>query len=448
MSLLLINSNSLKIPLADESVHCMMTSPPYYGLRNYDVDGQLGSEKTPEEFIDNLVKVFRECWRVLRNDGTLWVNMGDSYAGSGKGGQSEKKRSEHWQPTYVNKGATYGLKPKDLIGIPWMLAFALRADGWYLRSDIIWSKENPMPESVHDRPTKSHEYLFLLTKRRKYFYDLDAIREPLADSLDPLNGGEGSRHRSARQGLENLKKRHHENLDDDRQKSQSMHKARMQKYLNQSEGAGLGRLNHSGYYSEDGELRANPAGRNKWTVWNIPTESYPGLHYATFPRALVEPCIKAGTSEKGVCPQCGAPWERVSNNVIVPTKKAAKTFIVDERDQSADKHDQGSNRQKNGHKPGYTTASTTLGWRPTCDCSAGDPVPAIVFDPFVGSGTTLEVARKLGRHGIGTDLSLKYLREEARERLIMNAWDEFQNGIQAEEDDYKDLPLFKRGGIT
>ena len=168
--------------LPDKIINTCVTSPPYYGLRDYGVDGQIGLEETPEEYIVRLVEVFREVKRVLRDDGTLWVNIGDSYAGSGKGGQSENKKSKNWQPAYVNKGCLYGLKQKDLIGIPWMLAFALRTDGWYLRQEIIWAKPNPMPESVTDRCTKSHESIFLFSKSRNYYFDADAIADPVAES--------------------------------------------------------------------------------------------------------------------------------------------------------------------------------------------------------------------------------------------------------------------------
>ena len=162
--------------LPDNSIDCCVTSPPYFGLRDYGYDRQIGLEDTPEKFVQKLVEVFTEVKRILKPEGTLWLNLGDSYAGSGKGGQSDEKRSDNWQPEYSNKGLKYGLKPKDLIGIPWMVAFALRSSGWWLRQDIIWNKPNPMPESVTDRCTKSHEYIFLLSKSQKYYYDNEAIK--------------------------------------------------------------------------------------------------------------------------------------------------------------------------------------------------------------------------------------------------------------------------------
>jgi DNA modification methylase len=182
----LINANALNIPLAPETVQCVPTSPPYYGLRDYGIDGQIGLEPTPEAYVANLVAVFREVWRVLRKDGSVWLNLGDSYATGTTAGRQEGTLNLGDGTNEARKiarvGTPEGLKTKDLVGIPWRVAFALQADGWYLRSDIIWHKPNPMPESVTDRPTKAHEYLFLLTKNARYYYDAEAIREPFLES--------------------------------------------------------------------------------------------------------------------------------------------------------------------------------------------------------------------------------------------------------------------------
>lgn len=229
--------------LPDESVHCVVTSPPYFGLRDYGVEGQIGLEPTPAEFVAVMVDVFREVRRVLRKDGTLWLNLGDSYASGGKGGGGSfmaERGDAAWQSrSQVNgwRSPPTGLKHKDLIGIPWRVAFALQADGWYLRQDIIWAKPNPMPESVTDRCTKAHEYLFLLSKSARYHYDAEAISEPCA-------WGEGQRV--------------------------------VNDYGTELEG-----------------------GRNKRSVWEVATQPFKEAHFATFPPDLIEPCIKAGCPKGG-----------------------------------------------------------------------------------------------------------------------------------------------------
>lgn len=251
--------------LQSGSVQTCVTSPPYWGLRDYGVKGQLGLEKTPEEYVAKLVDVFREVRRVLKDDGTLWLNLGDSYAtGGGKvgdhpggGAQGAKYRGDHAKDpkargigpaTQPNRLPIPGLKPKDLVGIPWRVAFALQADGWYLRSDIIWSKPNPMPESVRDRPTKAHEYVFLLSKSPRYYYDHEAIKEP-----GKLGRSGNTQH----------------------------------KYVN---GQQLHRTK-AGFL----EMRQTVYPRvNKRTVWTVTPRPFRGAHFATFPPALIEPCILAG----------------------------------------------------------------------------------------------------------------------------------------------------------
>jgi len=249
----------------DESINCCVTSPPYWGLRDYNVKEQLGLEKTPEEYVENMVKVFREVKRVLKDDGTLWLNLGDSYNGSGKAGNKNntyfKKHTEFGKPAthkdkIGNPTNVKTLKSKDLIGIPWMVAFALRADGWYLRQDIIWHKPNPMPESVTDRCTKAHEYIFLLSKSSKYYYDYKAISEKSkwfekdhrsADGYTVSDRMEGSQYQCQRQGV----------------------------------------------YNEDGLA-------NKRSVWKINTKAYREAHFATFPEKLIWDCVKAGCPENGI----------------------------------------------------------------------------------------------------------------------------------------------------
>lgn len=248
--------------LPEGFIHTCVTSPPYWGLRDYGVPGQIGLEPTPEEYVEKMVEVFREVRRVLRDDGTLWLNLGDSYAMKFKGGKGRKAGvgpdpsnpihnavdDEYKPPREIPNG----LKPKDLVGMPWRVAFALQADGWYLRSDIIWAKPNAMPESVKDRPTKAHEYIFLLSKSPRYYYDADAIREPHGT---PWIG---------RTPTKKLKK----NAD----------------------------RNDAGSRCTTG----NPLGRNKRTVWTVSTKPFKGAHFAVFPPDLIEPCILAGSPPGGI----------------------------------------------------------------------------------------------------------------------------------------------------
>ena len=345
------HADARHLPTPNESIDCVVTSPPYWGLRDYGLGGWVGGdadcdhaktvarhdggrqningfhgsskadsdkgiiqyanhcpkcdairesegiglEPTPDLYVQNMVEVFREVWRVLKPTGTVWLNLGDSYVGTGhKGEYTDPKYSagRNGQAIALNNKVN-GLKSKDLVGIPWRVAFALQADGWYLRSDIIWSKLNPMPESVSDRPTKAHEYIFLLTKYPRYYYDIDAIREDHVSNMTTLTWNE------------------RKELGDT------------------SNNRGADTFNVVANGLPKGQ---HPNGRNKRSVWAIATQPYPEAHFATYPEKLVEPCILAG------CPLGG-----------------------------------------------------------------------VVLDPFVGSGTTMAVAQRLGRKGVGTDLSTEYL---------------------------------------
>lgn len=249
--------------LPDESVQCCVSSPPYYGLRDYGHVNQIGLEKTPEEYVNRMVQVFREVRRVLKNDGVLWLNLGDSYAG-GKTGRADHGSNDPSVNLVGNSAGAIapgpvrqrpvpvGFKPKDLIGIPWMVAFALRADGWYLRQDIIWHKPNPMPESVRDRCTKAHEYVFLLSKSPRYFFDADAIREDQTTKMTAKYYG-----------------------------SRGIH----------------GYNAASGNHRDKSGSYGNGETRNKRSVWTITPKPYAGAHFATMPEKLVEPCILAGSRE-------------------------------------------------------------------------------------------------------------------------------------------------------
>jgi DNA modification methylase len=268
-------------------VQTCVTSPPYFGLRDYGHEGQIGLEQRPEEYVAAMVEVFRCVWDVLADDGTLWVNIGDSYFphGGSRGnktpaGDTLRGRNNEYQPAPKLKAE--GIKGKDLIGIPWMLAFALRADGWYLRQDIIWHKPNPMPESVRDRCTKAHEYIFLLSKSDRYFFDGEAIKEPITDS-------------SAIRMLQNIKEQ--QGSDRVPGKTNGTMKAVGRKpYTPDMAGGGSGMAGHSGYRRADGTLLIRPT-RNKRSVWTVTTKPYKGAHFATFPPDLIEPCILAGSRE-------------------------------------------------------------------------------------------------------------------------------------------------------
>lgn len=265
-----IQSDNLKAlrSMPGDSVHCCVTSPPYYGLRDYEIEGQIGREDTPEQYIDRLVEVFREVRRVLRPDGTLWLNIADSYCGtSGKGSYVDPKYPNGRTGQSISlTHRVKGCKPKDLIGIPWSLAFALRYDGWYLRNDIIWYKANPMPESIKDRCTRTYEHIFLLAKSKSYYFDAAAIAEPIAASTAArMKAGRGAIHKYA-EGIPG-------------QKAQGINQPR-------AKGAIPDEL--------------IPTMRNKRDVWQINTVPYRGKHFAAYPPKLAETCILAGSPPGGI----------------------------------------------------------------------------------------------------------------------------------------------------
>jgi DNA modification methylase len=280
-------------PLEDNSVDCIVTSPPYYGLRDYGVAGQLGLEETPEEFVDKMVLIFEDARRVLKPEGTLWLNLGDSYNSGSSNQNGRKDFNSTINPVayYSNGDATVGrkkiidsLKPKDLFGIPWMVAFALRTAGWYLRQDIIWHKPNPMPESVTDRCTKAHEYIFMLSKSSRYYYDADAIRttsdwslsdSKMPDGWDTGEGGHGTFHRNGREKGAVKKS--------DKQRGHSRR--------------------HAGFNDRWDNMTTSEQmsmGANKRSVWTVATHPFPEAHFATFPEQLITPCILAGCPKDGI----------------------------------------------------------------------------------------------------------------------------------------------------
>jgi DNA modification methylase len=339
--------------LTEASVDCVVTSPPYFGLRDYGWDGQIGLEESPAAFVAALVEVFRQVRRVLAPHGTCWVNMGDSYAANRTYQVTDSK--------HINVGNTRGssvpdgYKPKDLLGIPWRLAFALQADGWWLRSDVIWAKPNPMPESVTDRPTKAHEYLFLLTKANRYFWDAEGVREP--------DGGKPS-------------------------------------------GNGFVREHRLSYGSRGQDDQWTPGGgRNVRSVWTFATEPNPEAHFATFPRELVRRCLSAGCPER-VCATCGEPSRRETAVEYVKSPVHGAGSVVGRH------YETGANGYDGAGMPRLSKQVTTTGWT---DCGHDAYRPGIVLDPFIGSGTTAVVARAMGRRCVGIDGSAEYL-EIARRR--------------------------------
>jgi len=442
--------------LPNESVQCVVTSPPYWGLRKYSGEqdliwgdnhcehkwedssvpksggvgdyevgrvgnakarssshekkesnfcslcgawkGAYGLEPTPEMYVQHTIEILREIRRVLRKDGVVFWNIGDSYAGSGKGqnadgtpGKTGKlqranrgtqvggipvSRFDKWnsdtpgsiQVSHDTPKANYsGLKPKDLCLIPFRVAISAQEDGWWVRSVIIWSKNNPMPESVTDRPTESHEYILMLTKSARYYWDADAVRRKY---IEPLN----------RWGGPEVRKSSH-------------------KYIDIGEPV-LGKFGATSMYREGRPVRPNEAGRNIRSVWEFPTQPYPEAHFAVFPEKLPELCIKAATPEVGCCSKCGAPWERV----IDKTTKEYNPSTTYTCETEWLHHGEGKSTL---HTENDNVTRETIGWQPTCKCNA-DKVPSIVLDPFAGAGTTLWVAKKLGRKAVGYEISKEY----------------------------------------
>ena len=411
--------------LPDCSVHCCVTSPPYFGLRDYGCAGQIGLESTPDAYVAELVAVFREVRRVLRDDGTLWLNLGDSYA-SGKGtcynpgggessldGHAALKKAGAYKLDRGNKStlAASGLKPKDLIGIPWRVAFALQADGWYLRQDIIWHKPNPMPESVRDRCTKAHEYIFLLAKSPRYYYDAEAIAEPVAVSTverlsqPTLAQQEGSWRVPG--------------------KTNGAMKAVGPRFGGQK----YGDSDDPKHATKSGNVYPIPgpdARRNKRSVWTVTTKPYREAHFATFPPDLIQPCIRAGCPAQ-CCSKCGAPWERVVEKTPATSKKCPKTDALYQAQGGKGEKKSGTIGMSGGGRINGT--SVTIGFYPTCTCNNDDDeideemvCPGTVLDPFGGSGTTGEVAASEGRKAILVELNPEYVKlAENRGGLFLEA---------------------------
>lgn len=361
------------------SVQTIITSPPYYALRSYldnghaDKGKELGSEATPAEYVANLVAVFRALREALKDDGTIWLNLGDSYnAYNGNRGASRSlsaSRDEIMPDLPTGHGLTAREYPnKCLLGIPWRVAFALVDDGWILRSEIIWSKGNPMPESVQDRPTRSHEQIFLFAKTPRYFYDAAAIAEPVSANTHS--------------------------------KGPAYHA------MAKTAPAGSGIKQNSSF---EAAIWQSVTSRNKRTVWEVNPAQFPDAHYATFPPALIRPCVLAGTSERGECARCGKAWGRVVERGV-GNWEARKANGAAARAGDAATYHNATHGAGMSHDL-LAAPSVTTGWAPRCSCPPGTPTrPQVVLDPFMGSGTTAQVAHELGRDWIGCDLDERALK--------------------------------------
>ena len=470
-------------------MHCVITSPPYWGLRAYGGDpDMIGLEPTCAEHIENLLAVFREVRRVLRADGTLWLNYGDAYTSGNRPTYrtgASKNKGHHVQNDMPRPRTPDGFKPKDLMGLAWRVAFALQDDGWWLRSDICWHKSNPMPESAKDRPTRAHEFVFLMTTAERYFYDHEAVKEPVAGTAHPRASTRAGRSRcehrpdrlphdsiEARKALANPEAGHTSTKERrgirpyktpdgwDTSKGEGGHgtihrkgreKGKVPGVTPKNAPPGSGIRQNESYQATIIEVRPT---RNLRDVWTFASAPFRGTHFATFPPALVEPCIRAGTSEHGVCPDCGAPWERRTTRI----DKGWDGSRYGERAVAVSTSSGGTERSTLGSSNGRLTGDyETTGWRPTCDCyddryraehpeprrarkrrqraawggrwkrvraRPGNPEwptsPAIVLDPFAGAGTVGLVAERLGRDSILIEINPTYA-AMSRSRINVDA---------------------------
>lgn len=372
--------------------HCVITSPPYFGLRDYGVDGQAGQEATPGEYVANMVRVFREVWRVLRDDGSLWLNIGDSYngaktgntnggAGSGlkRDGRTEDSRlktnfdmGQNMAKMVFHKRQAQGLDAKNLLLLPQRLAIALQEDGWIVRQAVVWAKPNPMPESVRDRCTKSHEYFWHLVKQPQYHWDHYSMQE---EGVYPA-GTKAAKGSAARKEV-------------------------------------------AGANARPAEYKVYSGKRNKRSVWTVTTKAFPGAHFATFPPDLIEPAIRASTSERGCCVACGTPWQRhTSRGADAPHVEGSALDRF-----GTGKH--GVHRKFGSVYQKWLDDNPlqTTGFSPSCECVENFfavTAPCRVLDPFGGAGTTALVAAKHGLDATLIELNPAYV-EIARRRLGLTA---------------------------
>lgn len=381
--------------LPDNSIDMIVTSPPYWGLRDYGERDQVGLEPTPEAYIEVMVDIFRASLRPLTKHGTLWLNLGDSYAANRSYQVPDSKHVDVGNDMLSIVPA--GLKPKDLVGIPWRVALALQKSGWYLRSDIIWSKPNPMPESITDRPTKAHEYLFLLAAQERYFFDQEAVREPAEWN---------------RWGDQTNKK--YEGTDSGAGwiKSKTKHELMMKGRKSYPAGGTTGNRGADHIKGGSGGMpSSHPAGRNVRTVWTINTQPYADAHFATFPVEIPRRAISAGCPTE-VCTVCGEPRTRIVHRDVAPDEIRLKDSTTLEPTEAQDFriHQFSGQRYqewRDAHPP------ETVGWT---DCGHNAYRKGVVLDPFFGSGTTGLAARELERNCIGIEINRGYC-EIAAKRL-------------------------------
>ena len=441
--------------LPSESVHCCVTSPPYWGLRSYEGgEGMIGLEPTFDGHLENLVAVFREVRRVLRSDGTLWLNYGDAYTSGGRStyrsGVSDNK-GHQVQDDMPRPPTPNGLKPKDLMMMPARVAMALQADGWWLRSEIIWHKPNPMPESCTDRPTNAHEKLFMLTKEPRYFYDADAVRVPTLPTQRLSMNAVGSDTGIKKSGTDEFNNRNTWKQTRTCEEQAAIganlrnvwtHEAQYQQPYDGKDGkdfADTGAQDARSVKSRivEGVRSGRISAPNLKNVWKIPTHSFKEAHFATFPPKLVEPCIKAGTSERGVCGECGAPWTRQ-----VDTVKGGPVRTRNRREVGREETAAGFPQE---------IRHTTTGWAPTC-CDCHVPIMTPVPDGDVRPDPTMQTGRKgLNRErntnatramtrGEQRDYARQIRESENREQIRDLAGDGFDHYVRTDQSGARPLP--------
>lgn len=404
--------------LPAESMHACITSPPYFRLRSYlpddhpDKPKEIGLETTIHDYINTMVTVFREVARVLRRDGVLVLNLGDSYATGTSAPRNPTSTQGLAVPaSWSNRsqkervGTPDGYQTKDLLMMPFRVAMALQEDGWLLRSVMPWVKRSCMPESVTDRPVNALEYVFLLTRQPAYFWDCHAVKRQGAIEAG-TRAAKGGNVRSALKDVngrppeywEYTGERHFRNTD-------------------------------LFFDSLDAPFGLISAADGAPLALDVNTSPYRGSHFATFPPNLVDPLLKAATSEHGCCKICGTPWRRVVEKRLIRGPKAVRSPVIDARDRSADKNDQGANRQRAGHINGLISADLTKGWEQICACPAAEPIACTVLDPFGGAGTVGLVADRLHRDAVLIELNDEFASmTEARLRADIGMFGDIRMG--------------------